>query len=1319
MRRTTAAMTLSILILSTVPGFPAGASARRSNPPANYGARRLSREPHDAFAADRRGLGRPAWVAPGEGYVLRGSETRYEPRLGLPTFLWAGERGRLAASVSSGSGPSASEAARLHLEEYAHLYALDPADIPGLKIRSVHDTGRGARIVTFSQEVDGIDVFRDEMKLALDRQGDLIAISGYLTRPIRRGAAFQVRSEEAVAAALADLSGYPFDIGDLRPAGQAQRGGFRLFSLDEGTEAASGLVEAAPAGAKKVWFRLGDGLEPAWNVIVRLGTQDGVESASYGYVISAADARILYRRDFTLSDVYAYRVWADPNGLTPYDGPQGFDPTPHPTGLLDDIQPAFLSQPLISLQSGPISTGDPWLPPAATQSLGNNVDAYADIASPDGFGTGDLRATTTSAGIFDRVYNTSLSPSATANQRRASITQLFYVNNWLHDWFYDAGFDEASGNAQANNFGRGGVGGDLLLAEGQDFSGRNNANMSTPPDGFNPIMQMYIFDGPSNQFVEVNSPPSIAGTKVAGPAQFGPSLFDVTEDVVLVNDGAGTPSDGCTFPFINGAAIAGKIALIDRGTCNFIVKVQNAESHAAAGVIIVNNTSGVITMGGTGFAETPSLMVSQADGNAIRTNLGSGVNARLFRDSDVDRDGTVDNQIVAHEWGHYISNRLVGNAFGLDTQMASGLGEGWGDFTALLMTVRAADAAAPANPNFSGVYALAGYAVGGPGSFSYYFGIRRAPYSTNFAKNPLTFRHIEEGVPLPGTAPLAFGQSGAGNSEVHNTGEIWANMLWECYAGLLRDTLGPSPRLSFAQAQQRMKEYLVAGYKMTPNSPTLLEARDAVLTAAAAGDAADLQVFWQAFAKRGAGVGAVAPDRYSSTNSGVVESYLLGGDLVLEDVLLDDGVATQCLPDGDLDRGETGSLTLTLRNTGSSALSSTTAMISSTNPSVAFPSGGSVVFPSSASFGTTTAAIPVSLSGAVSIQEAAFQISFDDPGLAVAGPLTGGASFRVNSDDLPAQSAADNVESDNSVWSVSSNPGLGASLPWERIALSGLDHRWHGPDGGGTTDVWLISPPLPVAPAGSFSFTFKHRHDFERGTSVFFDGGVIEISTNGGASWSDIGASAVPGYGGSIVTGGNNPIEGRPAYVGVSAGYPSLNTVTVSLGTAYQSQTVRVRFRIGTDIAVGAPGWEIDDIAFNNITSTPFPILVAHDPTCDADFDGTFDAADCAPGNGTLWSKPSAILDLEAGGGTTTLFTWPAPAIPGGSAPVTYDLLRSDGAVFGGATCLAANVASTSSMDAGIPSSAFYYLLGARNGCGRTIAPDSDGVARTAPACTP
>src|SRR6185436_5914597 len=112
--------------------------------------------------------------------------------------------------------------------------------------------------------------------------------------------------------------------------------------------------------------------------------------------------------------------------------------------------------------------------------------------APDGFSAGDVRADTTSAHTFDYTYDVTLAPGST-NQRKAAVTELFFMNNWMHDYWYDSGFNESAGNAQTNNFGRGGVGNDPILAEGQDNSGTDNANMATPADGASPRMQMYVF----------------------------------------------------------------------------------------------------------------------------------------------------------------------------------------------------------------------------------------------------------------------------------------------------------------------------------------------------------------------------------------------------------------------------------------------------------------------------------------------------------------------------------------------------------------------------------------------------------------------------------------------------------------------------------------------------------------------------------------------------------------------------------------------------------------------------------------------------------
>ena len=94
---------------------------------------------------------------------------------------------------------------------------------------------------------------------------------------------------------------------------------------------------------------------------------------------------------------------------------------------------------------------------------------------------------------FDFPVNLSLAPSTYTN---FAVTDLFYWCNWMHDQLYDLGFDEASGNYQKDNFGRGGLEGDPLLADAQDGSGVNNANYTPTADGVSPRIQMFIFDGP-------------------------------------------------------------------------------------------------------------------------------------------------------------------------------------------------------------------------------------------------------------------------------------------------------------------------------------------------------------------------------------------------------------------------------------------------------------------------------------------------------------------------------------------------------------------------------------------------------------------------------------------------------------------------------------------------------------------------------------------------------------------------------------------------------------------------------------------------------
>jgi MYXO-CTERM domain-containing protein len=490
--------------------------------------------------------------------------------------------------------------------------------------------------------------------------------------------------------------------------------------------------------------------------------------------------------------------------------------------------------------------------------------------------------------------------------------------------------------------------------------------------------------------------------------------------------------------------------------------------------------------------------------------------------------------------------------------------------------------------DLDGVYAMAGYSTANMSDNNHYFGIRRIPYSVDFSRNDLTFRHIADDQSLPTDIP--FIDFGGPNSEVHNAGEIWASMMFEAMVALLKESQGASPRYSFAEAHRRMGDYVVAGMLLAPQAPTFTEQRDAILAAALASDEQDFLVIAQAFARRGAGTGAKSPPRQSDDLIGVVESFDVLGDLAVVDVALRD-VQDSCDGDGLLDHGETGTVTLSIMNPGAATLTGTTLSVTSATGGVTFPDGGSVAVPDLGPFDSFTTDVAVALAADATAEEVAISYVVANPAAAtpeVAGTLT----VRVHYDNLPASSSSDDVESDLEVWVEDGN------LPaWAREAEADGNHVWRGEAPGELADVSLVSPPLMVGDE-PFTMVFKHRHQFEQSDGTNWDGGVIELSSDDGVTWQDISNFATPGYGGPLTGESGNPLADRQAFVGQSAAFPAFAGVSLDLGTALAGQTVRVRFRVATDAAVGDLGWTVDDLVFGGLLNTPFPTTPLDDGVC-------------------------------------------------------------------------------------------------------------------------
>ncbi|HZI12973.1 MAG TPA: M36 family metallopeptidase, partial [Myxococcus sp.] len=453
---------------------------------------------------------------------------------------------------------------------------------------------------------------------------------------------------------------------------------------------------------------------------------------------------------------------------------------------------------------------------------GNNVRAYLDA---DANNAPDTGGTAVTSGDFLAIADLGQSPATAAN-RDVAVQNLFFLNNVIHDALYRYGFNEAALNFQENNFGKGGVGSDSVDAEAQDGSGTDNANFSTPADGSNPRMQMYLWTGVGTHQVNVQTPASIAGNYVAqGDAAFGPALTTtgVSGDIVLVNDGVGTPSDACEA--IPAGSLTGKIALLDRGVCGFSVKVKNAQLAGARGAIVANNQGdGVMTMGGTDTTITiPSVFVGQTTGAILRSVTGVFGTIRKSASAPLQRDSSVDSDVVYHEYGHGLTWRMIGSMSG---PLSGAIGEGMGDVLAILLN----------DNDRVGEY-----------SASSDLGIRSAPY-TNY--------------------PRTYGD--VAGSGVHLDGEVYAAIGWQMWlnfqaAGVSKDTL---------------MTYLVDGMNYTPAGPYYEHMRDGILQSVANAGNAHRCLVWSAFAKYGVGVGAKATLKRvkGGTQPSIVESFTKPSD---------------------------------------------------------------------------------------------------------------------------------------------------------------------------------------------------------------------------------------------------------------------------------------------------------------------------------------------------------------------------------------------------------------------------------------------------------
>lgn len=276
---------------------------------------------------------------------------------------------------------------------------------------------------------------------------------------------------------------------------------------------------------------------------------------------------------------------------------------------------------------------------------------------------------------------------------------------------------------------------------------------------------------------------------------------------------------------------------------------------------------------GNGGIGGDPVMADAQDGSGINNaNFGTppeGSTPRMqmfvWTQANPDRDSDLENTIIAHEYGHGVSNRLTGGPFNssaLVQTQSRAMGEGWSDWFALVLTAEAGETAV--TPRGIGTYVKNQPATG--------LGIRPYRYSTDLAENPLTFGDIR----------------GNSLSIPHGIGTVWCAALWEVYWNLVAE-YGWDPDLYRGTGGNNVAlDLVIEGMKLQPENPTYLEARDAILLAdQVLNDGANVDLLWQAFAKRGMGISA--DDGGNARTLNVTEAF----DVPDEGISIDDVTFTE------------------------------------------------------------------------------------------------------------------------------------------------------------------------------------------------------------------------------------------------------------------------------------------------------------------------------------------------------------------------------------------------------------------------------------------
>ena len=489
----------------------------------------------------------------------------------------------------------------------------------------------------------------------------------------------------------------------------------------------------------------------------------------------------------------------------------------------------------------------------------------------------------------------------------------------------------------------------------------------------------------------------------------------------------------------------------------------------------------------------------------------------LFTTATPNIDGDLDNGVITHEYGHGISTRLTGgsaNSSCLDNSEEGG--EGWSDYNALMLTTNWATAvmADSIKSRPMGTY-VEHQAVTGAG-------IRRHPYNYNMTVNPITYADM------------------AASGEEHDIGEIWCSALWDMTWNIIGQQGAIGPNLydtSNTGGNIIALKLVLMGMKLQPRMPGFLDARDAILKA-------DSILYnnkfhcaiVRAFARRGMGVNAVQGS--SNSTSDQVADFGVGGFNATQKV-----DTNQVVQNGNIIFTLTAQCRCTIPLNNYSIKDSLAAGLQYVSSSGGTVAGKIVTF------------------GGLNFTTEYQTISKTVTAKMLTAYCGGDSSIKDNRDGSTVGGFTDST--------------IGTSPKWisSTAYAKSPTHSWFARDTTVVKNILLQSAPFTLL--NDETLTFWHYYNLETG----FDGGVVEISTNNGSTWADLDNLITQnGYTATISTLYASPIAGRRAFSGISATPTGTFKQTIIDLSSFVGQTVRIRFRMGSDNSTAAIGWFIDDI---------------------------------------------------------------------------------------------------------------------------------------------